>query len=64
MTDKTKDFEDEELEETEEEEATPDQVDHALKSYAEEHRGKSGVDPNDHPLFAKARTLLGKMKCR
>jgi hypothetical protein len=46
------------------EEVSPEHVKEALDRYAEEYRGKSGVDPNDHPHFAKAKQLLGKMTCR
>jgi hypothetical protein len=67
-----KEFEDEfEKEEDElekegvhEDEVTPTHVSEALDRYAEDYRGKSGVDPNDHPKFAKAKELLGKMTCR
>jgi hypothetical protein len=60
-------FEKDETElETEEkhEEVTAEHVEQALQRYAEEYRGASGVDPNDHPKFAKVKELLGKMKCR
>jgi hypothetical protein len=65
-----KDFEDEfekveeEEGEAETEEVTAEHVEEALARYAEDYRGKSGVDPNDHPKFAKAKELLGKMTCR
>jgi hypothetical protein len=42
---------------------TPEEVEAALDRYAEDYRGKSGVDPHDHPHFAKAKALIGKMKC-
>lgn len=68
MSDIEKAFEKEELDELEEtekeEEVTAEHVEQALARYAEDYRGKSGVDPNDHPKFAKAKELLGKMKCR
>jgi len=56
---------DEEELETEDkaEEVTVEHVEEALQKYAEEYRGQSGVDPNDHPHFAKAKALLEKMKC-
>jgi hypothetical protein len=64
-----KDFEDkfakveDEEGEGETEEVTAEHVEEALNRYAEDYRGKSGVDPNYHPKFIKAKELLGKMKC-
>jgi hypothetical protein len=59
---KEKEFE--EGDEHEVEEVTPEHVEEALQRYAEDYRGKSGVDPSDHPHFIKAKALLQKMKCR
>lgn len=65
MSEVEENFEEEDEEtEAEEEETTAEHVEAALDRYAEDYRGKSGVDPNDHPKFAKAKELLGKMKCR
>jgi len=64
MTDKDDDLEDEDEIEEGEKAVTPEEIDEALTKYAEEYRAKSGVDPHDHPHFAKAKALIGKMKCR